>query len=220
MRTSWSRTLAWCAAAGAAALVGSGVGFAVASPGEVRIAADSTIIGCVQIDTRAVRIVERARYCRDSEEIVKWSQVGPAGPAGPAGPSGPEGPPGVDGRTIGYFGAQPTSPAPPPLKLDQLSTIVTITGVAVGAYQGTISSIITTDGLPRGIDVNVYCRVIDDTNKASRTVNFFAPPNRWSTVSGQVLFRVNTDGADVKLRCKGDPATLLDTRLSIVKVTN
>lgn len=215
-------SMKYLAVAVAAAAVASGVGVAAA----VTLQADTTIVGCVNRDTKLVRIVQRARNCRDTEDVVTWNQTGPAGPTGltgaegPTGPIGPVGPAGADGRTIGYFGMQPTSPAPAPLKPNQLTTIVTITDVAVGTYQGTVSTIVTTDGLPKGIDVNVYCRVIDETTKPSRTVNFFALPNRWSTVSAAVLFRVNTDGSTVRLRCQGDPATLVDTRLQFVKVTN
>lgn len=220
------RSLKLWLAAGLAGVVGSGVGLAAASTGDVRITAGATIVGCVNRDTKAVRIVERARNCRSSEDVVKWNQVGPVGPSGPAGPAGaagpagPQGPAGVDGRTLGYFGMQPTSPAPPPLLANRLTTIVSVPKVPIGTYQGTVSTVITTDGLPKGIDVNVYCRVIDATTKPSRTVNFFALPNRWATVSAQVLFRVSADNSTVRLACQGDPATLVDTRLSFVKVTN
>lgn len=211
-------TVKLCAAAGLAALVGSGVGLAAASTGEPRITADTTIVGCVHLDTKAVRIVSRPRKCRDSEKVLKWNQVGPAGPQGVAGADGAPGVPGVDGRTLGYFGIQPTAPAPAALRPNTLTTILTVPDVPKGLYQGTLSTIITTDGLPRGIDVSVYCRVIDESTTRSRTANFFALPNRWATVSAELRFRVADDGTDVQIGCQGDPAVLVDTRLSFVKV--
>ena len=57
----------------------------------------SVIHGCVNKDTKFVRIVKATDTCKSNEVAVDWNSQGLAGPAGPTGSRGPTGPAGADG---------------------------------------------------------------------------------------------------------------------------
>jgi hypothetical protein len=66
--------------------------------------ASSQYHACVLTAVGQVRIIDHdaGANCKESEQHVHWSQVGPPdaqGPAGPIGPAGQAGPPGPQGET-------------------------------------------------------------------------------------------------------------------------
>lgn len=89
-RRSGRKRLVAGAVAAAAVLAGTGVVWA--DP----LAGDSVITGCVA-PKGALRIVEGAEECRDSETALTWNERGPKGDPGVPGPKGEPGAPGADG---------------------------------------------------------------------------------------------------------------------------
>src|SRR5580704_17250241 len=62
----------------------------------------TTLYGCVNNSTGAIRIVQSFTTCKSTEHKVHWNQVGPQGPQGPQGARGPQGPQGPQGISVGY----------------------------------------------------------------------------------------------------------------------
>ena len=71
----------------------------------------STIRGCVDPRTGAIRIIGATQTCTSKESLLTWSTTGPQGPAGPQGATGPSGPAGP----IGPSGPQGAVGAPGPI---------------------------------------------------------------------------------------------------------
>jgi hypothetical protein len=91
----------------------------------------TTLYGCVNNSTGAIRIVQSFTTCKSTEHKIHWNQVGPKGPQGPRGPQGPKGATGPQGPQ------GPTGPQGPP-------------GISVGysATAGPGSDIPINSGLP------------------------------------------------------------------------
>ena len=83
-------------------LVG-GVTWAFASDG-------NTIHACVNKSSGEIKIVDSSDDCKDNEQYLEWTIVGPQGPPGPQGPQGDTGPQGPQGATGPSGPPGPTGP--------------------------------------------------------------------------------------------------------------
>lgn len=102
----------------------------------------TTIYGCVNNTTGAIRIVQSSSSCKSTEHKIHWNQVGPQGPKGPQGPAGPKGPAGPQGAQgpAGPQGPQGTQgpQGPPGVSVGYSSILPTSSYVVLPTQPGVV----------------------------------------------------------------------------------